>query len=130
MLEFKLQGGRPPRALRCAVNVGARDFRRQFGSRANVAGDHAARTNHGPVTDRHAGEQDCSATDPDVTTDVNGTAEFEACCPCCGFPRVISRQDLDSRSDCVLSPMKTATTSRTTQSKSRKTSAPSTMLNP
>ena len=75
------------------------------GPRAGGAGLHlvcwpnAACADHCAVTDGDSREDDGPATDPDVASDTDRAAEFEARLSLCGIPGMVCRQYLSVRAD-------------------------------
>src|ERR1700742_1789426 len=65
----------------------------------NVTGDHAAGTNHRPIADGNAGQDDRVASDPDVAADPHLAPELEPLAAGLGIPRVVGGIDLHRWSD-------------------------------
>jgi hypothetical protein len=65
----------------------------------NVAGDHATRTDQRIVADAHTRQDDGAAADPDITANANGTAKLQSGGPPRRIAWMISRKDLDGRTD-------------------------------
>src|SRR6266481_7627464 len=66
---------------------------------ADVPRDHAAGPDHRPVANRHAGQDNRAAPDPDITADSHRTPEFDAAAPGLGIAGMVGGVDLRRRSD-------------------------------